>query len=128
MSSTIQSVSSNASCVHDASEYLSIAPAPPLEPAASGEPSCQSAAAPAVIQLLKQNPPGGANSCTEEGVALAIAGANVLGSLGRVVVAAPSVVGEIPALLGFIASAMVAGAAAAKYVDCKEQAERPNTR
>lgn len=96
--------------------------------AASGAASSQAAAAPAVTLLVKQNPPAGANSCSNEGAALAVAGANVLGSLGRVVVGAPTLIAEIPAILGFIAASVAAGAAAAKYVDCREQAGREVTK
>lgn len=117
MTSTIQSVGSNSS-VYDPSPYMSSAP----PGAASGAPATQLASPPAVLQLVKQNPPAGAgNSCVAEGTALAAATANLLGSLGRVVAGAPTLIAEVPALLGFIAAAMQTGAAAANYAKCKDR-------
>jgi hypothetical protein len=115
VTSTIQSVGSNTS-VYDPSPHMSSAP----PASASGAPP--SASPPAVTQLVKQNPPAGAgNSCVAEGTALAAATANLLGSLGRVVVGAPTLIAEVPALLGFIAAAMQTGAAAANYANCKDR-------
>jgi hypothetical protein len=79
------------------------------------------ASPPAVTQLVKQNPPAGA-ACTEEAAKLAAAGVNMLRSLGQVAAGAPTVIGEIPAILGFIAAAMLTGAAAADYANCKDKA------
>jgi hypothetical protein len=71
---------------------------------------------------VKQNPPTGAgDSCVAEGTALAAATANLLGSLGRVVAGAPTLIGEVPALLGFIAAAVQTGAAAANYANCRDK-------
>lgn len=117
MTSTIQSVASNAS-VYDPSQHLSLAP----PAAASGSQSTAPAPPPAVTLLVKQNPPAAGGACTEEAAKLAAASVNMLRSLGQVVVGAPTVVAEIPAILGFIAAAMLTGAAAADYADCKEKA------
>jgi hypothetical protein len=74
------------------------------------------------MQLVKQNPPAAAAACTEEAAKLAAAGVSMLRSLGQVAVGAPTVIAEIPAILGFIAAAVLTGAAAADYANCKEKA------
>lgn len=75
-----------------------------------------------MTQLVKNNPPGGAGACTEEAAKLAAASVNLLRSLAQVAAGAPTVVAEVPALLGFIAAAMLTGAAAADYAKCKDGA------
>ena len=86
----------------------------------SAAPTNLVASPPAVVQLIKQNPPG-AGSCAGEAAVLAAATANLLRSLGQVALGAPTVVAEVPAILGFIAAAMQTGAAAANYANCRER-------
>ncbi|HEX2873263.1 MAG TPA: hypothetical protein VHP33_18520 [Polyangiaceae bacterium] len=117
MTSTIQSVGSNAS-VYDPPQHLSLAP----PAAASGSQSTAPTPPPAVMLLVKQNPPAAGAACTEEAAKLAAASVNLLRSLGQVAVGAPTLIAEIPAILGFVAAAMLTGAAAADYVNCKEEA------
>jgi hypothetical protein len=46
----------------------------------------------------------------------------MLGSVGALAVAAPTVLGEVPAILGFIGNAAALGAAAAVYFNCRDDA------
>jgi hypothetical protein len=49
------------------------------------------------------------------------ASGRMLGSLGAMVAAAPTVIAEVPVILGFIGNAAALGAAAAVYLNCKEE-------
>jgi hypothetical protein len=45
----------------------------------------------------------------------------MLGSVGAMVAAGPTMIAEIPAILGFIGNAAALGAAAAVYANCKDE-------
>lgn len=78
---------------------------------------------PAVTQLVSNHKPTSTGGqCTREAATLVAATGSMLGSLAGLVVAAPTVIGEIPAILKFIGSAAAVGAAAATYASCKDEA------
>jgi hypothetical protein len=78
---------------------------------------------PAVTHLVSNHKPTSAGGeCTKEAATLVVATGSLLGSLGGLVVAAPTLIGEIPAILKFIGSAAAVGAAAATYANCKDEA------
>jgi len=77
---------------------------------------------PAVSKLVNNHrPPSAVGQCTNEAAALVAAGGRMLGSVGAMVVAAPTLIGEVPLILGFIGNAAALGAAAAMYANCKDQ-------
>jgi hypothetical protein len=63
----------------------------------------------------------GVGQCTTEAAALAGATGRMLGSVGAMVVAAPTVIAEVPVILGFIGNAVALGATAALYLNCKDE-------
>lgn len=78
---------------------------------------------PAVGQLVKAHPSSAnAGDCRAEGVALGTAGVKAAISLGAVLLSAPTEVG-LPLTIGrFVVEAMLLGAAAASYENCKDAA------
>jgi hypothetical protein len=116
----IQSMGSNA-CEYNPSQQVSSAPpAPPpseLESRPPPEPP-----PPAVSTLVNNyKPPSAVGQCTTEAAALVAASGRMLGSVGAMVVAAPTMIAEIPVILGFIGNAAALGAAAAVYANCKDE-------
>jgi hypothetical protein len=119
---SIQSVGSNA-CEYNPSQDVSSAPPTPpsseLQSRSPPEPP-----SPAVGKLVSNYQPTSAvGQCTTEAAALVAASGRMLGSVGAMVVAAPTMLAEIPVILGFIGNAAALGAAAAVYANCKDEAE-----
>lgn len=75
-----------------------------------------------MAQLVSQHPPAHAE-CVNEKAALVVASGVLLRTAGALTVAAPTLLGEIPAITAFIGSAMAVGATAAQYVHCRDEAE-----
>jgi hypothetical protein len=77
---------------------------------------------PAVTQLVNNHKPTPAvGQCTTEAAALVSASGRMLGSVGAMVVAAPTLIAEVPVILGFIGNAAALGATAALYLNCKDE-------
>jgi len=106
-------------CVYDASQDVSSAP--PAQKPADTKQSRGPAGPPGTAQLVQQHPPG-LGQCAGEEASLAAAAGVLIRSIGGLTVAAPTGVGEIPAILGFIGSAIAVGAAAAKLANCRDEA------
>jgi hypothetical protein len=98
-------------------------PTPPLQSPINSHLELVSDAA--VGQLVKAHPSAGAAAdCRAEGVALGTAGVKAAISLGAVLLSAPTEVG-LPLTIGrFVVEAMLLGAAAASYENCKEAANK----
>jgi hypothetical protein len=105
-------------CEYDPSQDVSRAPPAP-KPNDASAPS-PSPASPAVVQLVKQHPPA-VGQCVGEEAAFAAASGALIRSIGGLAVGAPTVVGAIPAVLGFIGSAIVVGATAARLANCHDE-------
>ena len=93
----------------------------------SSEPAVPSASssAPAVTLLVSRHPPAGVAArpvaqCLSEEAALLTAGSVLLRSTGALVVTAPTILGEIPAITAFIGSAIAVGVTAAMYLNCRD--------
>lgn len=106
-------------CEYDPSQDVSRAP--PAPKAIDWNPSPAPATSPGAAQLMKHHPPA-PGQCFGEEAALAVASGTLIRSLGVLVAAAPSGVGELPAILGFIGSAIAVGATAAQLVHCRDDA------
>ena len=117
MPEPVQSVGRNI-CEYDPSQDVSRAPPAP-KPNAT-DPHATAASPPGVAVVVNQNPP--AAPCMAEKAALAAASGTLLRSAGAMAVAAPTLLGELPAILGFIGSAIAVGAAAAQLANCQDEA------
>jgi len=106
-------------CEYDPSQDVSRAPPAPQSKA--GAASAPPTSAPGVAPLIKQHPPA-AGQCAGEEAAFAAAAGALVRSLGGLVAAAPTAVGALPAILGFIGSAIATGATAAQLANCKDDA------
>ena len=126
MPEPIQSVASN-SCEYDPSNEVSRAPAaatPASTPANDPAPP-PTASQPGVELLLGKHPPhASAGQCVNEKAALILAGGALIRSAGAMAVTSPTLVGEIPAITAFIASAIAVGATAATYLSCSDEAKK----
>lgn len=121
MPESIQSVGSNTS-QYNPSQAVSSAP-PTLEPSELESRPPPTPPPPAVSKLVSNHKPASAGGqCTTEAAALVAASGRMLGSVGAMVVAAPTVIAEVPVILGFIGNAAALGAAAAVYLNCKDEA------
>jgi hypothetical protein len=112
----IQSAGSNM-CVYDPSQDVSSpASAPTAEPIPPpGNPA-------GVTALVNKHPPSSSGQCLSEKAAFAVASGNLVRAAGNVIVGAPTLVGDIPAILTFIGSAITLGATAAALVNCQDDA------
>ncbi len=126
MPEPIQSVGSN-SCEYDPS--YDVSNTSPVTPPTSA-PSSNSSAAPSstsepgVELLVSKHPPGGGSrQCVTEKAALLVASGALVRSAGVMVVAAPTAIGEIPAITAFIASSIAVAATAALYLNCEDDAK-----
>ena len=127
MPESIQSVGSRASQYSSPSLEVSLAPPTPNpnELQSRQPPELP----PAVTRLVSNHQPTSTvGECTKEAAALVVATGSLLGSIGGLVVAAPTLIGEIPAILKFIGSAAAVGAAAATYANCKDEAAKSETK
>jgi hypothetical protein len=70
---------------------------------------------------VNKNPPA-ALQCLGERAAAAAAAGNLVRAAGGMAVVSPTVLGAIPAIAGFIGSAIVAAAAAAVLANCEDKA------
>ncbi len=116
----IQSAGKNV-CEYDPSQQMSIAPPAPPSPAPleSRQPP---EPPPAVTQLVnKHTATAAAGHCTKEGAALAAASGQLLRSTAAMTVATPTVVAALPAVASFIGSAILVGATAAAYLNCRDE-------
>ena len=120
MPESIQSVGSNAS-QYNPSQAVSSAP-PTLEPSEPETRPPPAPTPPAVTKLVSNHKPASAvGQCTTEAAALVSAGGRMLGSVGAMVVATPTVIAEVPVILGFIGNAAALAATAALYFNCKDE-------
>jgi len=113
-------VASNAS-QYSPSEAVSVAP-PASKPDELQSRPPPEPPPPAVTQLVNNHKPTPAvGQCTNEAAGLISASGRMLGSVGAMVVASPTLIGELPAILAFIGNAAALGAAAALYANCKDE-------
>lgn len=121
----IQSLGTNICQLEDPEDANAASPSPPspaLSPTLSHTEPVSDAA---VTQLVKAHPSApAAKDCRAEGVALGTAGLKTAISLGAVLISAPTEVG-LPLTIGrFVVEAMLLGAAAASYGNCKDAAAK----
>lgn len=116
MPEPIQSTGSNL-CVYDPSQDVSHAVPPPRT-----EPSPPPVDSPGVTTLVNKNPPTTSSQCLPEKAALAAATGSLVRASGAVIFAAPTIAAELPAILGFIGSAITVGATAAALGNCEDKA------
>jgi len=110
----IQSTGINSSVYDPAQDVCSAAPAtvsspPPAHPSGA-------------TTLVNKNPPSALPPCLPEKAALAAAAGNLVRATGGVIIGSPTVVGDIPAILVFIGSAISVGATAAALANCEDSA------
>ena len=126
MPEPIQSVGRNITEYDPSNDVCSEPPAAkPGVARAGGSSEPPAASPPAVTLLVNKHPPAGtaaaaAAQCLSEEAALLTASGVLLRSAGALVVAAPTAVGEIPAIAAFIGSAVAVGVTAAMYLNCKD--------
>jgi hypothetical protein len=117
----IQSVASNAS-QYNPSQQVSSAPPTPQPSELESRPPPEPPA-PAVSKLISNyKPTATVGQCSTEAAALVVASGRMLSSVGAMVAAAPTMIAEVPVILGFIGNAAALGAAAAVYANCKDEA------
>jgi hypothetical protein len=104
-------------CVYDPSQDVS---SPASAPTAEPIPPPGNAAG--VTALVNKHPPPASGQCLSEKAAVAVASGNLVRAAGNVIVGAPTLVGDIPAILTFIGSAIALGATAAALVNCHDDA------
>jgi hypothetical protein len=112
----IRSAGSNM-CVYDPSQDVSsAASAPTAEPIPPpGNPA-------GVTALVNKHPPPASGQCLSQKAAVAVASGNFVRAAGSVIVGAPTLAGDIPAILTFIGSAITLGATAAALANCQDDA------
>ena len=116
MPDPIQSVSSN-SCEYEPPFEVNSAPPAAAHSTVDSSKPPPGASDPAVALLVSKHPP---RQCVSEKAALMVASGALIRSAGAMVVAAPTAIGEIPAITAFIASSIAVAATAAMYLNCEE--------